>query len=134
MEIQYEDASAIRPGRYMIIDGRPVEIVAIDKSAPGKHGHAKLRITGVDLLTGNKKMGIWTSHDKVEVPIIEKKNAQVLNLVGTDKVQLMDLESYETFEAEVPEEFKGKIQPNYQVMYWDIMGTKVIKQIRTKEQ
>jgi translation initiation factor 5A len=130
MEISYEDASAIRPGRYMLIDGRPVEVVSIDKSAPGKHGHAKLRITGVDLLTGSKKMGIWTSHDKVEVPIIEKKNAQVLNVVG-DKVQLMDLETYENFEADIPEEFKGKIQPDMQVMYWLILDQKIIKQVRS---
>jgi translation initiation factor 5A len=129
MEVNYEDASAIRPGRYMIIDGRPVEVVAIDKSSPGKHGHAKLRITGVDLLTGNKKQAVYTSHDKVEVPMIEKKNAQVLNVM-VDKAQLMDLETYETFEASIPEEFKGKLKPDQQVTFWTILDQKIIKQVK----
>lgn len=129
MEINYDDASSIKPGRYIMIDGRPVEVVAIDKSAPGKHGHAKLRMTGVDLLTGNKKQTVYTSHDKVEVPIIEKKNAQVLNVLS-DKAQLMDLETYETFEADIPEEFKGKIEPNQQVVFWTILDKKIIKQLK----
>jgi len=129
MEINYEDASSIKPGRYMMIDGRPVEVVSIDKSSPGKHGHAKLRITGVDLLLGNKKQAVYTSYDKVEIPIIEKKNAQVLNVLG-EKAQLMDLETYETFEAEIPEEFKGKVEPNIQVTFWAILDQKIIKQVR----
>lgn len=132
MEVRYEDAGSMRPGRYMMIDGRPCEIVSIDKSAPGKHGHAKHRITGIDMLTGTKKMGIWTSHDKVEVPIIEKKSAQVLNVMET-KAQLMDLESYENFEADVSEDLKGQLQPNYTVVYWEILDKKIIKQIKSKE-
>ena len=104
----------------------------MDKSAPGKHGHAKYRVTGIDILTGNKKQGLYSGHDKVGVPIIEKKNAQVLSVSG-DKAQLMDLESYETFDADVPDDFKGKLAVNQTVLYWVISGKKVIKQIKSSE-
>ncbi|MGB9675297.1 MAG: translation initiation factor IF-5A [Candidatus Nanoarchaeia archaeon] len=132
MEVRYEEVSSLKPGRYIMMDGRPCEIVGMDWSAPGKHGHAKYRVTAIDLLTGSKKMYVYTSHDKVEVPIIEKKSAQVLNVIG-DKAQIMDTETYETFEAEIAQELKGQIQPNYTVVYWDLMGVKVIKQIKSKE-
>ncbi|MEM2954345.1 MAG: translation initiation factor IF-5A [Candidatus Nanoarchaeia archaeon] len=132
MEVKYEEVGSLKPGRYIMMEGRPCEIVGMDWSAPGKHGHAKYRITAIDLLTGTKKMAVYTSHDKVEVPIIEKKNAQVLNIIE-NKAQIMDLETYETFEAEIAEELKGQIQPNYTVVYWDLMGNKIIKQIKTKE-
>ena len=129
MNIKHEDVSSMKKGRYMIIDGRPCEIVNIERSAPGKHGHAKFRITGIDIITGAKKQGVYTGHDKVEVPIIEKKNASVLS-VSEDKAQIMDMSSYETFEVDIPEEFKGKLEPNMEIIYWDVLGTKLIKQIK----
>ncbi|MBU4267027.1 MAG: translation initiation factor IF-5A, partial [Candidatus Altiarchaeota archaeon] len=43
---------------------------------------------------------------KIEIPIIDKKTAQVLNIIGSS-VQLMDMESYETFELDMPDEFKN---------------------------
>lgn len=129
MEVKLEEISKLKPGRYMMMDNCVCEILSMDKSAPGKHGHAKYRVTGRDILTGNKKQGLYSGHDKVGVPIIEKKNAQVLSISG-DKAQLMDLESYETFEADIPEEFKDQIQANQVVVYWIVSGVKVIKQIK----
>lgn len=132
MEVHYEEVSSLKAGRYMMMDGRPCLIVNMDWSAPGKHGHAKYRVTGVDILTGNKKMAVYTSHDRVEVPIIEKKNAQVISIEGT-KVKIMDLETYETVEADIDPEIKETLQPNWQVTYWDIMGLKIVKSVRSKE-
>ncbi|MBI2041010.1 MAG: translation initiation factor IF-5A [DPANN group archaeon] len=130
MEIHHEEVSALKVGRYMMMDGRPCEIVNMDWSAPGKHGHAKYRVTGIDILTGGKHMGIYTSHDAVEVPIIEKKVGQVLAVTG-NKAQLMDMTTYETMDVDVPEEFKEKIQPNAEVVFWEIMDKKVIKQVKS---
>lgn len=129
MDIKNEGVSSLKPGRYMMMDGCPCEIVAMDKSAPGKHGHAKYRITGIDILTGAKKMAVYTSHDKVEVPIIEKKTAQVLS-VAEDKAQVMDMQTYETFEVTIPAEFKGQVETDGEVVYWEIMNQKVIKQVK----
>jgi len=126
-----EEISKLKPGRFIILDGEACKITNMEKSAPGKHGHAKYRVTAVNLVTGNKKIVILTGHAKVAVPIIEKKNAQVLSVEG-DKAQLMDLESYETIEAEIDkDEVKEPVEPGQQVLYWSIMGKRVIKQIKT---
>ena len=129
MEIRTEEISKLKPGRYMMMDGCACEIKSMEKSAPGKHGHAKYRVTGIDIVTGNKKQGIWGGHDKVEVPIIEKKSAQVLSVSG-DKAQVMDMENYETFDVDIPDEFKGKVEADKEIVFWTILGKKVLKQVK----
>ncbi len=66
---------------------------------------------------------------KVDVPIIDKKNAQVLSIQG-DMANVMDMESYETFDIKIPEELKGQIVEGSQVLYWIILGEKIIKQVK----
>ncbi|MBS3161480.1 translation initiation factor IF-5A, partial [Candidatus Woesearchaeota archaeon] len=63
----------------------------------------------------------------VVVPIIEKKIAQVLS-VGSGKANVMDNETYETFDLEIPEDMKDQIKENGQVVYWIVMDKKVMKQ------
>ena len=39
------------------------QIVSLTKSKSGKHGHAKVKMTGLDVFTGDKFIGYWpTSH------------------------------------------------------------------------
>ena len=42
----------------------------------------------------------------------------------------MDTESYETFDLEIPEELKDEITEGKEVLYWVLMGLKVIKQVK----
>ena len=62
---------------------------------------------------------------EIEVPIVEKKTGQVVAITG-DNIQIMDLETYETFEAKIPDELKGKIKQGGEVAYWILMGRKMI--------
>jgi len=57
----------------------------------------------------------------------EKKIAQVLS-VGSGKANVMDNETYETFDLEIPEDMKDQIKENGQVVYWIVMDKKVMKQ------
>jgi translation initiation factor 5A len=43
--------------------------------------------------------------------------------------QIMDMETYETFDIEIPEELEGQVASGNVVMYWEIMGKRVLKQI-----
>ena len=65
----------------------------------------------------------------VEVPLIEKKSGQVVSISPTN-VQLMDLETFETFDAPLPtdEEIKAKLNSGVEVEYWQVMGrTKIMR-------
>ncbi len=67
-----------------------------------------------------------SAEDRAKIPIIEKRVAQVIS-VSDGKAQLMDMESYEVFDADIPEELKDKMNEGTQVTYSDLMGQKMIK-------
>ena len=120
---------SLKKGDTIIIDGVACKITDTSTSRPGKHAHAKVNMMEVGLLDGKKRNLVMPGHDKVETPIIEKKTAQVLSVAG-DKVNVMDTASYETFDLDVPEEFKDQIKEGSEVLYWVIMGSKVIRQVK----
>jgi len=68
-------------------------------------------------------------HDKIEAPIIEKKTAQVLAING-NIANIMDETSFETFDLEIPEELKKDCTEGRNVLYWALMGQKVMKQVK----
>lgn len=120
-------ATELRPGRYVILDGVACVIKNIDTSKTGKHGHAKCRIEATAIKDGRKIITVMPGHDNVQIPIVEKKSAQVLSIHG-DIANVMDSESFETFDLKVPEELQGKVQEGGHVLYWIVMGEKLLVQ------
>jgi translation initiation factor 5A len=126
----YAELGELREGSFVVIDGEPCRIVEVSKAKTGKHGSAKAHVVAIGLFSGSKKTLIAPVDQKVEVPIIDKRSAQVLAISG-NTVQLMDLESFETFEAELPSgELSGKLAPGVEVEYWVIMGKRKIVRIK----
>lgn len=122
-------ANSLQKGNYVIMEGAACRITDVQISKPGKHGHSKVRFEGVGLLDNKKRVMVLPGHDNVEVPIIEKKTAQVLSISG-DKATVMDMDSYETFELEIPEELKGQVTEGCQVIYWVVLDARVMKQLK----
>jgi len=129
LAIKLVNAGSIKPGSYIIIDGVACKASDISTSKPGKHGSAKARIVAMSLIGNKRKELVTGTGDNVEVPIIEKKTAQILSITG-DKANVMDMESYETFDMEIPEDLKGQVAEGVQVLYWIILEDKVMKQIK----
>jgi translation initiation factor 5A len=99
--------------------------MSIQTSKPGKHGEAKARIEAIGLFDGGKRSVVHPVKHKVQVPMIDKRNAQVLAIMGNE-VQLMDMETYETFNVPMDEEVKNQIQPGKEIQYMIAMGRKKI--------
>ena len=123
---ELSEVRMLRVNRYVILDDEPCKIMSISTSKPGKHGEAKARIEAIGIFDGQKRSVVHPVKHKVHVPIIDKRNAQVLSLMGEDTVQLMDLETYETFEMPIPDEYKGKLAPGNEIMYLEALGKKKI--------
>jgi translation initiation factor 5A len=109
----------------MIIDEEPCKIMSITTSKPGKHGESKARIEAIGIFDGQKRSVVHPVKHKIYVPIIDKRNAQVVALMG-ENVQLMDMETYATFEMPISEEYKGKLQPGNEISYLEALGRKKI--------
>lgn len=118
----------LKENRYMLIDEEPCKILKISTSKPGKHGEAKARIKAVGIFDGQKRSVSHPVSHKVHVPIIDKRNAQVVAVMG-DNVQLMDLETYETFEMPIPDKYKDKLEVGKEISYLEAMGRKKITRV-----
>ena len=129
MSTKSESANNLQKGSYIVLDGAACRVVDLQVSKPGKHGHAKLRLTAVGLVDEKKRVAVMPGHDNVEVPIIEKKTAQVLSLQD-NVANVMDSETYETFDLKIPDELKGQVVEGASVLYWVILDDKVMKQIK----
>ncbi len=129
MTTKVAGAGSIKEGSFIVIDGVACKVVNAEISKSGKHGHAKARIVAIGILDNKKREIVMPAHDNVEVPIIEKKSAQVLSVSG-EMANVMDEETYETFDLKIPEELKASVVPNCKVLYWIILGEKVMKQLK----
>jgi len=126
------DVGILKIGHYVVIDDEPCRIVEYEKSKPGKHGAAKARIVAIGVFTNQKRNVISPVDGKLDVPLIEKKTGQVISLTG-ERVQLMDMETYETFETPLPEEeeLRGRLSSGQEVEYWRMLGRNKIVRIKT---
>jgi len=130
----YRNAKAgdLKVGSYAIIDNEPCQIVDLDHSKPGKHGPAKIRAAGVSLFDGKKKSYLGQSDTNVQVPIVDKRSAQIVSVQPPSGVQIMDLETFETIDINMPadDEVASKIQAGKEVEYWIIMGRYKINRVK----
>jgi len=132
-----------------MIDDEPCIIKSTERSKSGKHGHAnsiwishleaKVRVTCVGMFDNNKRSLTFPSGSMVEVPEITKGNAQV-NFIEENSINIMDLESYESFDVKWPqeEELKNKLKElqanpsqisTTQVEYWQLTGKTLINRV-----
>lgn len=127
MVLKIIDATEVKVGTNIIVDGTPCTVKSIDVSKTGKHGHAKCRIEAVGIMGGTKKVFVVPGHERLEVPNVEKRKAQILSKADK-KASLMDLENFETIEVPCPDEIIfEELEEGGNCEYWDIEGEKLIK-------
>jgi translation initiation factor 5A len=128
MVLKVIDAVELREGSFIILENDSFAVKNIEISKTGKHGHAKVRFDALSVTDGKKKCIVVPGHERFEVPMIEKKKAQVLSIAGTT-ASLMDLDSFENFDMQIPEEMKAELKDGQTIEYWDVEGRKLIKKI-----
>ncbi|MBC2699452.1 MAG: translation initiation factor IF-5A [ANME-2 cluster archaeon] len=115
------EVRTLKEGRYVIIDDEPCVIKSLSHSKPGKHGSAKARVDAVGIFDNQKRSIISPVTQKIYVPLVERKNGQVISISG-DVVQLMDMGDYSTIELALPDEYKDKIEVGKDLQYLVAMG------------
>ncbi|MBI2565380.1 translation initiation factor IF-5A [Candidatus Woesearchaeota archaeon] len=123
-------AGSIKEGSFIVVDGAACKVAEATHSKSGKHGSAKMRFIAIGVLDNKKRDIVIPASDNIEVPLIEKKSAQVLSVSG-NTANVMDIESYETFDLNIPEELKDQVIEGCQVLYWVILDEKVMKQVKS---
>jgi translation initiation factor 5A len=129
MSTKVVEVKTLKVGKYVVLDGEASKIVSIQTSSPGKHGAAKARIDAIGIFDNQKRGLVKPVDAKIEVPIIDKRTAQVLAIMGSD-IQLMDLETYETFEVPIPDDMRDDLIEGAEVGYIVAMANKKLMRVK----
>lgn len=97
------EASKLRKGSYVIIEDEPCEVRGVSKSSPGKHGSAKAKIKARGVFDGKDRHITKPGDSMMMSPDVDKKIGQVVSKEG-DIAQVMDMETYETEEMQLPDD------------------------------
>ncbi|MEY7848747.1 translation initiation factor IF-5A [Natrarchaeobius sp. A-rgal3] len=103
MAKQQQEVRDLQEGSYVMIDDAACKIDAYSTAKPGKHGSAKARVEARGVFDGKKRSFSQPVDAKIWVPIIERKQGQVVSVDGAD-MQVMDLETYETITMRIPDD------------------------------
>jgi translation initiation factor 5A len=105
-EKKFGQAGSLKPGSYVLIDDEVCQVKTTEKSKPGKHGAAKVRIVAINIFNNQKKGLLKSTDGEVHIPILPKSTAQIVAVIG-DRVQIMDITTYETLDAPKPNDITG---------------------------
>lgn len=96
-----------------------------------RHGSAKARIVGIGLFDNVKRSIVAPVDASIDIPIVDKRTGQVISIVG-NSTQIMDGETFEVFEVDIPEDLEGKdrLAPGVEVEYWRIMGRNKLVRVK----
>ncbi|MBI5227976.1 translation initiation factor IF-5A [Candidatus Micrarchaeota archaeon] len=122
-------AKELKEGKYVLIDDIPCRVVEIESSKPGKHGAAKMRVTGIGVFEGQKKTLLTPGDADVEIPIIERKNVQIMSVSGKT-AQVMDQQTYEMYDIELPDELVEQAAAGKEAELLEAMGRKKMERIK----
>ncbi|MDD5171639.1 MAG: translation initiation factor IF-5A [Candidatus ainarchaeum sp.] len=122
-------AKELKIGKYVLIDDIPCKVVEIESSKPGKHGAAKMRITAIGVFEGQKKTLLTPGDADVDVPIIERKNVQIMSVSG-NSAQVMDQQTYEVYDLEIPADLQSQAAAGKEAEVLEAMGRKKMERVK----
>jgi len=122
-------AKELKVGKYVLIEDIPCKVVEVESSKPGKHGAAKMRVTGIGVFDQQKKTLLTPGDADVEVPIIERKEVLILSVSG-NIAQVMDKGTNETYDIDVPEELVANAASGKEAEILEAMGRKKMERVK----
>jgi translation initiation factor 5A len=123
MPKEQTEVRELQEGNYVMIDEIPSQITSYSTSKPGKHGSAKARVEGKGVFDAQKRNFTQPVDAKVWVPIVNRKQGQVVSVSGSD-MQVMDLETYETITMRIPEDLNPS--PDDEIEYLEYEGQRKV--------
>lgn len=123
MAREQREVRDLQEGGYVMMDDAPCRIDAYSTAKPGKHGSAKARVEGRGVFDNKKRNFSQPVDAKIWVPIIDRKQGQVLSVQNGD-AQIMDLETYDTFTMRVPD--GESLDPEDEIEYLEYEGQRKI--------
>ena len=118
MAKEQSEVRELQEGNYVMIEDAACKINSYSTAKPGKHGSAKARIEAEGVFDGKKRSLSQPVDAKIWIPIIERKQGQVVSVESDTVAQVMDLETYETITIQTPED--ANLSPDDEIEYLEM--------------
>ena len=114
-------ASELERGNYFIYNNEPVRVLRKEVIVVGTHSHSKLKFY-IQGLNEKSERSINLHHtDKVEIIDIIRKLGQIVSK-SNKNLQIMDMVSYETIDANAPAEMINELNEGDKVTFIELSG------------
>ncbi len=121
------EASSVKSGSMIMLDGEPCEVRSMSKSSPGKHGSAKCKIKARGVFDEKDRHVTKPGDANLMSPDVNKKEGQIVSKDG-NIAQVMDMDTYETEEMQLPADLDAS--EGQQLKYWEIDGRILVKGLK----
>ncbi len=133
MDVKQIEAKQAKKGTYVMIDDVPCVVIDLKVASTGKHGAAKCRIIAEGITDGKRREITVPGNTKIQSPNVDKRKGQIIAVLG-DTVQVMDLETYEVFDMNLPENLKNEVKEGAEAEYWVLAGRdRVLMKVKKAE-
>lgn len=128
-------ASSVRKGGFILINGFPCKVVHMSTAKTGKHGGAKIHFTAVDIFTGKKMEAIEGSTANVEVPNVSRTEYTLID-ISDDFLSLMDGDGATRQDIRTPDNLRNELKQKFEqginlfVTVTSAMGQEVAQEYR----
>ena len=114
-------ASELERGTYFIYNNEPVKVLRKEVIVVGTHSHSKLKFFIQGLNEKSERSVNFHHTDKVEIVDIVRKLGQIIAKTN-NKMQIMDMVSYETLDANVSADLFNELNEGDQVTFVEVNG------------
>jgi len=121
------EASSVKSGSMIMIEGEPCEVRSMSKSSPGKHGSAKCKIKARGIFDEKDRHITKPGDSMMMSPDVDKKEGQIVSKDGSI-AQVMDMDTYETDEMQLPEDLDAGEGDT--LKYWVVDDRNLIKGLK----
>ncbi|CAF1576300.1 unnamed protein product [Rotaria magnacalcarata] len=84
------DIGSVKKSDFVVLNGRPFKVVEITHSKPGKHGHSKVHLVGIDIFTGRRHEDVRPVGHIIQVPKVDKKDYLLVSIANDGYTTLLD--------------------------------------------
>ena len=126
MAKEQTEVRELQEGNYVMIEDAACKINAYSTAKPGKHGSAKARIEARGVFDEKKRSLSQPVDAKIWIPIVNRKQGQVVSKESDTVAQVMDLDTYETVTMQIPAELD--VQSDDNIEYLEFEGQRKILQ------
>ncbi|AHG04542.1 translation initiation factor 5A [Halobacterium sp. DL1] len=126
MAKEQTEVRELQEGNYVMIEDAACKINAYSTAKPGKHGSAKARIEARGVFDEKKRSLSQPVDAKIWIPIVNRKQGQVVSKESDTVAQVMDLDTYETVTMQIPADLD--VQSDDNIEYLEFEGQRKILQ------